>query len=284
MKTFEKPVNVSYTDMCIYIDDNIYKEKHNVETVYKYLYLIIHMLSSNQQLLKSKYLDDFSLFAATKVYFRLTNPDQFIKNTQGEYKLSKVKSVLNYIKSSLYFLKVDFEQSEYFQDISQSLENVDLNFNFDNVISKSLSQMDLVDFELTMGDIPKTCEKFLSRIPYTRDNPMWHNIYVSTLMTFTSMCTLTYKQAKRISELSDTNHIKQYHYERFYSEESLKPILYHVPQSMGPYIIVLARQLKQIIGRDLSDIIKTKVDNDVTAVMMAGKDWAEEQEGLEYED
>ena len=282
--TFEKPQDISYTDMCIYIDENIYNNSYDEEKIYKYLYLIIHMLANNQSLLKSKYLDEFSLFAATKVYLRLTNPDQHKILSSGEYKLKRVKSVLNYIKSSLYFLKVDFEQSEYFQSVEQEPEALDLNFNFDNVISKTLSELDLVDFEMSMGNVASTCEKFLSYIPYPKDSVMWHNIYLSVLLTFTNMCTLTYKQKQRIEQLSETDRIKQYHYERFYRTESLTPILFHLPSTIGPYIIVLARQLKQLVGRDLSEILKTKVDNDITSVVMSGKSLLIEQEEIDYED
>ena len=284
MMTFEKPQDISYTDMCIYIDENIYSNSYDEERVYKYLYLIIHMLANNQSLLKSKYLDEFSLFAATKVYFRLINPDQHKVLSSGEYKLKRVKSVLNYIKSSLYFLKVDFEQSEYFQSVEQEPEALDLNFNFDNVISKTLSELDLVDFEMSMGDVASTCEKFLNYIPYTKESIIWHNIYLSVLLTFTNMCTLTYKQRERIEQLSETDRIKQYHYERFYRAESLTPILFHLPSTMGPYIIVLARQLKELVGRDLSDTLKTKVDNDIASVVMSGTSLLVEQEEIEYED
>lgn len=284
MMTYEKPTDVTYTDMAIYIDENIYSDSFDVDTIYKYLYLLAYMLASHQNILKPKYLDSFALFAASKIYFRLTNPDQFIEIGKGKYKLKRVKSVLNYIKSSLYFLKVDFEQSEYYQEFNLSTEEILTDFNYSNIISTSVEGLHLVDFDLIMNDVPKTCRAFLSCIPYAKDTPMWHNIYLSVLLTFNSSITLTTKQHERIEELVKSGNIKQYHYKKYYDEEGLKPILYNLPESMGPYIIVLARELRHIVGRDLSETLQTKVDSDLTSISMFGEQFKAEQEGVEYED
>lgn len=283
MMTFEKPDNTTYTDMAIYIDENIYKETFDVNVVYQYLYLLIYMLASHQNLLRPKYLDSFSLFAASKIYLRLTNPDQFVKTGEGKYKLKRVKSVLNYIKSSLYFLKVDFEQSEYYQEFNSNYDEVFTDFNYENVLSNTLESLHLVDFDLVMNDVPKTCESFLSRIPYVKGTPIWHNIYISVLLTFNSSLTLTYKQRKRVEDLTKSGNIKQYHYKNCYDKEELKPVLYNLSESMGPYIVVLARQLRHLVGRDLSETLRTKVDSDLTAISMFGEQFKSEQEGITYE-
>lgn len=278
--TFEKPDDIRYVDMCMYIDENIYNQNFDEDTIYKYLYFIIHMLASKQNILKPKYLDSFALFAASKVYFRLTNKDQFITTSSGQYKLKRVKSVLNYIKSSLYFLKVDFEQSEYYQQFNNYNTETYPLYNFENIIDTALSGVDLIEFELVMNDVGKTCERFLKKIPYQTDKILWHNIYVSVLLTFLNMITLTYKQKKRFKELSDTNNIKQYHIDNFYRSESLKPVLYGVPDSMSSYIIVLARRVRRLVGKDLSEILHTKVENDLSSLIISNEVFATEQGNL----
>ena len=76
--TFIRPKDVTYTDMCIYIDNNIYTDNYDVNTVYEYLYHIIFMLAKQSQLFnKHKYYDSFAIFGASRVYFRLTNKKQF---------------------------------------------------------------------------------------------------------------------------------------------------------------------------------------------------------------
>lgn len=277
MMTFKKPDNISFVGMCIYIDTHIYEEDCDFNLVYQYLYLLAYMLASSTQMLKYKYLDSFALFAANKMYFRLTSKKQFELNEQGEYKVSRVKSIMNYLKSSIYFLKVDFEQSEYYQEISISANEDSLSYNFDNVISNTLSGIDLIEFEMTMGDVTKTCEKFLKTLPYDTNSVEWLNIYISTLLTFLNMVTLDNKSAKRIEHLNQTRGIRQYHYENFYEQQNLqKAVLFHLPNSMSDYIIVLARQLKHLVGRDLSDILHTKVGNDYILVQSLSEDYAKE--------
>lgn len=283
--TYKKPDDVSYIDMCIYIDNHVYEEDCDLNLVYQYLYLLAYMLASSTQMLKYKYLDSFALFAANKMYFRLTNKKQFEVNENGEHKLSRVKSIMNYLKSSIYFLKVDFEQSEYYQEINLSGQETSLSYNFDNVVSTSLSGIDLIEFEMTMGDVSQTCIRFLETIPYDKNSTMWLNIYVSTMLTFLNMVTLNRKSKKRVDELTNTRGIRQYHYEGFYDdEEQAKPILFHLPDNMSDYIIVLARQLKHIVGRDLSDILHTKVGNDVILLKSMSEEYASDTYGESYED
>ena len=38
--TFKKPADITYTQMCIYIDDNIYNGTYDENTVFTYLYLL----------------------------------------------------------------------------------------------------------------------------------------------------------------------------------------------------------------------------------------------------
>ena len=283
--TFQKPKDVSYIDMAIYIDDHIYTDSCDLDLVYQYLYLLIYMLAHSTQVLKYKYLDSFALYSANRIYFRITNKKQFEIDNNGEYKMKRIKSIMNYLKSSIYFLKVDYEQSEYYQELQIDTKNIDLSYNVDNIISTSLSDMDLVDFKMTMGDVTSTCKKFLETIPYDKTSVEWLNIYTSTLLTVLNMITLTSKNSKRVEELSATRGIRQYHYDRFYAQENdSKPILFHLSESMSDYIVVLARQVKLLIGRDLSEILHTKVGNDVVCIEAIAEDYLQDIEGSIYED
>lgn len=275
--TFKRPEKFKYTDMCIYIDNHVYEEDCDWNLVYEYLYHLTYMFASNGSMLPYKYLDAFGLFAANTLYFRLKNQKQFEVNENGDHKVKRVKSILNYIKSSIYFLVVDFQRSEYCQTPQVDSENISLEYNFDNIVSTSLSGLDLVDFELTMGDVSTTCRKFLETIPYDKNSTMWLNIYTSTMLTFLDMITLTNIDKKSIEHLSDTRHIRQYHYENsYYNREEIKPVIFHLPESMSNYIIVLARQLRYLVGRDLSDILHTKVDNDVAILNHIKKNFVSE--------
>lgn len=261
--TYNKPQDVTYTDMCIYIDENVYKSSHNEYLVYEYLYHIVLMLARKASLFShNKYYDGFAIFGATRIYRRLTNKKQFEFDSEGIPRMHKIKSVLNYAKTILYPLKVDFEQEEYCQNLSKEAY-AEAEYNYNNVIKSSLNDINIVDFSYTMQDVGKTCEKFLSTIPYSKDSKEWMNIYVSVMLTFMNYVTLRNKFVRRIEHLQSTLRLKDTHIEGFFKDErNSAPILFHLDSSMSNYITVLARQLKHIVAKDLSSILNTDVSYD----------------------
>ena len=91
---------MKYTDMCIYIDKNVYRDdltEDETNTIFEYLFHIAKMLAYKAKYFnKAEYYDDFALYFASSVYFRLTNKKQFeIEPETNEPKLTQVKSVLN---------------------------------------------------------------------------------------------------------------------------------------------------------------------------------------------
>ena len=80
MLTYMKPKELKYTDLAIWIDNNVYSGTFDVETCYKYLYLLCAMLTAHLGFFRyEKDLDEFSLFVASGLYNRLTNKKQFEK-------------------------------------------------------------------------------------------------------------------------------------------------------------------------------------------------------------
>lgn len=266
--TYTKPHDVSYTDMCIYIDENIYNDSFDETTVYQYLYHIIIMLAKQAQLFnRHHYYDAFALYGANRVYFRLTNKKQWQLNEDNTgYKMQRIKSVLNYIKNILYHLKVDFEQEEYAQTL-KVVEAQNLEFDYNRVISNSVDSLTLIDFESTLGNVHRTCEKFLSTLPYKKNTSEWLNIYTSVMLSFLNNVTLSKMQSKRITHLEGTGRLKESHIDNFYAaNEKSSTILFHLPKSMENYITVLTRQLKHIVAKDLSEILHTRISQDMQLV------------------
>lgn len=264
--TYKKPADVTYTQMCIYIDENVYKEEgFDEQLVYEYIYHIAYMLAKNGQLFKQhKYYDDFAIYAANRVFFRLTNKKQFQYNEDGTPRMEKIKSVLNYLRNLLYPLKVDFEQSEYCQTISRDANIENINYSFNSVLTNAVDELNFCEFGLTFNNIGRTCEEFLKTIPYKTNSAEWLNIYVSVMLTFLNNVTLTNKRIRRLKHLNGTNRLKDEHIFNAYEQESQsKAILFHLDESMNNYVIVLARQLKNLVAKDLSDILHTNVSNDI---------------------
>ena len=254
---YRKPTNISYTDMCIYIDTHIYDD-YDENLVFEYLYHIVKMLATKGGYFSNyKEYDDFAIYGASSLFLRLT--------TQKD--LPRVKSILNYAKKVVYPLKVDFMNSEY-SPIPKVPENADeLTYNFDNVISRQVSSLNLSDFGMTMMDVKSTCRKLLSTIPYDMNSSEWSNIYVSVMLSFLNSVTLRNRSIRRLEHLEDTHFIREYHLDNFYeNEREEEPILFHLPSHMSNYISVLSRQLRSMIAKDLSDILRTKVHSDYVLI------------------
>jgi len=117
---------------------------------------------------KFEYYDDFATYMATSTYFRIKNPKQF----QEDSKMDKIKSILNYLKATIYPRKVSFEQEFYSQVISQTDEDkveYDTDYTFSDTLSESTGELSRSDFSICLADITKTFKSYLSRIPYYSD-------------------------------------------------------------------------------------------------------------------
>lgn len=283
--TYTKPSDITYTQMCMYIDENIYNNSFDETTVYQYLYHIILMLAKQAQLFsKHCYYDPFALYGATRVYFRLTNKKQWQPNKDNTgYKMQRIKSVLNYIKNVLYYLKVDFEQEEYAQTL-KVVEPQECGIDYSRIIPNSVDSLCLLDFESTLGNVHRTCDKFLSTLPYKKGTTEWLNIYISVMLSFLDSVTLTQNQTKRIEHLEGTGRLKDTHIENFYAaNRTSSPILFHLPKSMENYITVLTRQLRHIVASDLSDILHTKITQDIELIDYQSKNYVKECDGAQHE-
>ncbi len=270
---YTKPENVSYTDMCMYIDSHMYTEDFDVELVYQYLYHIVLMLARRANLFpKHRYYDDFAIYAASRIYMRFMHPKQYEYKDDGSPKLDRIKSVLNYAKNVLYPMKVDFEQLEYSQTLSAEEEKLS-SFNYESVVRASVEGLLLVDFNDTLENISKTCEQFLSTIPYPKDSSTWLNIYVSVMLTFTNSVTLRNKTLRRLRHIQETNKVTDAKLNSmFVLEKYDDPILFHLDASMADYITVLSRQLKHIVAEDLSYILHTNISRDFVLSDIVVKD------------
>lgn len=254
---YELP-DVRYVDMCIYIDNTVYKDVLTEEEetlIFQYLFFLCHMFASKGKFFeKAQYYDDFSVYCATKIFLRLRNPKQFQYDENGNPKLRRVKSVLNYIKSIIDARRVDFQQEFYAQlyqpdDVDDLI--VDTEYRFADMLSDSIDALSIVEFNTCLGDIIQTARAFLKDIPYYSNKHLWENIYTSCILTFLNQVTVRNKELKRVQKLKSELNNDQI--ERLYRNESKSStILYHLDESMRDYVTVLVRELKHVIAKDLS--------------------------------
>lgn len=261
---YSKPRNVTYTEMAIAIDRMAYSEDCDDELLYQYLYLLSYMLAVKSRYFNSASLyDDFAVFVANSAFLRLKNKKQFILDENGEPRLKRIKSILNYLKTILYPKKVDFEQENYSQtdvQIEDIKDDIFSGYTFANQLSEAAESLMKVDFQCCLDSIAAAFRFYLKDIPYKYKSAEWYNIYTSCLLTFLNSITLSKKD---IHNLINDPHKKQYFevLENLYRKQDEDIILYHLDNSMEDYIRILVRRIKSNISKELTDILDIDISS-----------------------
>ena len=248
--------------MAIEVDKMAYSENCNDELLYEYIYHLGYMLAvKNRYFTSGKLYDEFAIFLANSCFMRLKNKKQFEVDKDGKYKLTKIKSILNYIKSIIHFRKISFEQENYCQTIlyNDSLdEEVVSKYTLSNRLSSIAESLHRVEFECDLENIINSFKAYLKKLPYRYKSVEWYNIYISCLLTFLNSITLSKKVIKNINSMkhkvNDIDTISEY----FKSDDV---VLYHVDENMKDYILMLVRIIKHIIAKDLTECLDSAVVN-----------------------
>lgn len=253
-----KPKHVRYVDMAIWIDNNAYKEDCDNTKLYDYLYHISKMLAYKRGLCKtSQEYEDFAIYAASRYFFRLTNPRQF----DAVEPLEKIKSILNYIKRTLYPTKIEYDR-EYTNQVIDDRE-VDYESVLHNIIQTSISELRVSEFKCYLQDIKKTVRSYLSHIPYRVGTVEWENIYLSCLLSLLNSITLSRESLSRIKHFAKKAKVNADLIDKIYKKErENSTILYHLPDSMHDYITVLVNSLRKVIANDLSSLLHSDVTSE----------------------
>ena len=257
--TYTKPADLKYTDIAIWVDENAYKDDCDEEILYQYLYYLSNMIAHEGKYFDSVELYDlFSLYTASKLFMRLKNPKQFCETNP----LPKIKSILNYIKTVSYGCKVDFEQEHY----SASDENAPTvyvdTYNLGQYIAEESNIFDEIDFRTSILDLPSIFKQYLSKIPIKKNSAEWQNIYISCLLTILKSISFPKQDIDKINTKQEDLDIKlEMLYRKYYEED---PVLYHLDPSYKNYIVVLVRELRSIIARELSYETHSMITSDVS--------------------
>ena len=255
---FPKP-KLKYTEMAMYVDDKInsdsYPTEEELESIYIYLYHIIRMLAyKHKYFTKTYYYDDFSLTVAADMMNRfIYNPKLYQLDEQGNPKMEKIKSCLNYIKSVLYGRKVAFEQKAYSQKISPQSENINLtDFSFANQIRSSNREIINSNINLYLNDLGKTISNYIDQICIYKDVMIKKNIKISCYLSLLGSVIFTESVVDDVVSKYKTPKAKYSYlcgvYERN-RENSI--VLYHLDESLRNYIVVLVRRIYGLIESDI---------------------------------
>ena len=260
--TYVKPVDVTYTQMAIWIDANAYQPDLDETQLYEYLYHLVVMLAGQAGYFHSQEeLDSFGLFAASRLFLRLQNSKQFETTDEGVPRMKQIKSILNYIKTVLYPYKVDYDLE--FNIENKNLDTISIGtFDFGSYLIDQTSLFDSVSFACTMDSVPTICRAYLKRIPYKQHSAEWTNIYISCMLSLIDSITLTNQKLK---QFSNGKVPKQEVLDRLYSELRYQPpILFHLNKSMENYIATLVNELRHVIAAELSWKEASYISSDAT--------------------
>lgn len=244
--TYQKPAHITYTQMCIWIDEHAYTENCCTDTLYQYLYHLSVMIARKKGFFNTaELLDHFGLFSATRLFLRLRNPKQYA--TEGK-SLKKIKSILNYIKTVSYPYKIDFENDLAFHEEEEIIytQGIDL---ADYIIDQA-SLFDQQYYILSPNFINDVITTYLKKLPIKKDSAEWLNIYLSCSLSFLNSITFTHYQEKKFQNYKKNKLLVS---EKFFKKlKYTKPILFHLPDTFNNYITILVNELKHVLASELS--------------------------------
>ena len=270
---FKKPSSMRYTEMCIYIDQNIPKlvnpgEYPEIEnTVYNYLWLLVKALAIKKCMFKNfEDYDMYSFYAATRLYNALR------KNQLNQGKVIKgklirpIKSCLNYTKALLYPMKIEY-QRENFREI---IEEEFVSTKFDAIAYQECLKDEARDnaevlrtFRTYIYDTVKQSDKLLDNIlqktPFNKKSSEYKNLKMSIILT--SIYVL--KNKKKLNAAG-----------------AQSVILWHLPKSMSNYTKILLKEFFTAIKQEVIDCYKTAdLSEETLASILAEttKEWYENE-------
>lgn len=120
---FKKPTSMKYTDLCVFIDQNVPNivnpgENPELENlIYNYLWLLVKALAIKKCMFNDfQDYDGYAFYAANRLFFALRkNQVNQGKTIKGKL-IRPIKSCLNYTKALLYPMKIEY-QRETFKEV-----------------------------------------------------------------------------------------------------------------------------------------------------------------------
>ena len=254
--TWKKDPKLKYTDLCIFIDENIpkiaeagaYPEIEN--QVYNYLWLLVKALAIKKCMFSnfSDY-DGYATHAANRLFFALRknylNQGKTIKGKQ----IRPIKSCLNYTKALLYPMKVEYQNEAFREIINEEF----VSKKFDSFMYKeklkseaSMSQGVTDKFSVylknSLENIDEIMNKVLKDSLFVTNPTIYRKLKISLLLNALN----SLKLKKRLD--SDLPTI----------------IVWKLPKSMSGYIRVLLKEFYTELKLEILDCHRMSSIDDAT--------------------
>jgi hypothetical protein len=266
--TYNKPKNVTYTEMAIFFDKHIKKPERDDNILYEYIYHLVYMLAN-----KAKYFhdfkdyDEFSLYAAGKIYMRAINEEKTEK---------PIKSILNYIKAVIYPLKVDYQKEVYDEiinpDVDDRINGERLKSNLHKPIQADYQDGLVEEIYRQLSLLPKYINDVVYESPYKNDKTVCRRLYISVLLSFLNGITLSNAGIEKIKrrELKSLE-TENTAFKMLEKEKEVSTIVWRLDDSLTNYVEILTNKVRKKFGKDLLEIKKLYElpEEDLNAIMMS---------------
>lgn len=150
------------------------------------------MLACKKQFFsKFKEYDDYAQYATNVIYIRFLK-----KKKKGDH----VKSVLNYLKKTLYALKIMYQNATYKKDISKEVINNNSKMTYLSTADTFYTDGLKDDVNDCLNDIINITNSILKQTPYKKDKAMYQKLYMSCLITLLKGFTLSNADLMRLND------------------------------------------------------------------------------------
>lgn len=242
---FKKPNDLRYTDLCIFIDQNVPKivnpgENPELENIiYNYLWLLVKALAIKKCMFNDfKEYDMYAFYAANRLFFALRkNQLNQGKTIKGKL-IRPIKSCLNYTKALLYPMKIEYQRESFREVIEEEFVSKKFDaFAYKEQLKGAARESAGVSSQFkaylqeafsTSGHI---LDQVLQKSPFNSSTPEYKNLKISILLTSIQIL-------KTKSKLDA-------------SPNSV--ILWHLPKSMTNYTKILLKEFFMAIKLEIMD-------------------------------
>lgn len=244
---FKKPKDVRYTDMCIWIDNNFYKPDCDYNQAYTYMWLLAYMLACKARYFNTKRdYEEYSSLLAYSTYQRMIDPDK-----------TRIKSVLNYMKSIMYFRKGLYESQRHQEVINPEYDEAWDPAKYVDNCRSALEKSNHDRVEMCVCDIiselPCQIKKYIPKV-YRSDKEVYNNIYKSCLLSLINKFTLpNISNDYLMSHLEDSPNFDEVKYYRKHLDEHI--ILWHLPESLEAVVMVIINKVSRWLINEIKDVV-----------------------------
>ena len=245
---WKKPANMKYTDMCIFIDENVPKivnpgKNPDLEnTIYNYLWLLVKALAIKKCMFTDfQDYDMYAFYAANRLFFALR------KNQLNQGKIIKgklirpIKSCLNYTKALLYPMKIEYQRESFREVIEEEFVSKKFDaFAYKEQLkdkARDTAGVTLQFKEHLYGTLTKNgdlLDQILKKSPFNESTPEYKNLKISILLTSLQIL----KSKKKLDAAPQS------------------VVLWHLPKSMSNYTKVLLKEFFMALKLEIMDCYK----------------------------